>query len=643
MSKIYEEKIKEKKEDGLTIFKSLDANGDFIEAKNILKYKLSINVDIENNIMLSNIVDQLYHQVDFLCSNYLYKIKKYSKRGYKDPIWEFNESILRLSIKNHCIISALYTVKYLYLKGQNISIKELGQFSANCGYWTLKEAIDCLNEKSKRELPLQYSSEELKNILAKMWKPIKYKERSNYTNKFIKLVESKDYEYIINSLSTNNFNKIPVSDSDFTYSLMNYTKIPEKNDVFVTKENQYLNIENILKCIFQQEHILQGMPFKVDKYLKETKDSKQDIYNNFYKKLNKYVVDTLCEYNSHRAFMCDEGYDVIDDFSRNEGHSNAIKCIKVQTDNADRVLFNYKFERAFNKNLIDCIMKEYKYLTDKNSSLIGNSLNKIFSNCVLLPNCFSRTYFIKSILKNDNLSEFNEQHNKLLDSEYGYFNYNNAIRFNEENLNSDIEKANEQIKSFFNFIIHMSYITIPIYERAFFIMLYNYFNKRCSEISRENKDTKNTNSIYNKEALSQMLDTLHGYVNENAEYLMYDFDFDYDYDESIYDKIYMFDKSKGATNTFLLPGEAFFRSKNKNKYIDKLIKNSINVWDTQPSIEFNTEILLELISKIFTRTDVYNSNLIKFSGDIFINDHKKMADTYICNVITNASKMISKI
>lgn len=618
MSSVYEE---ENKDDDLTIFKSIDSNSDFEEAKNILQYQLSINFDVVIYNQVKNVIDALYFQTELLCSKYMYKIKKYLNINSKDPVWEFNDLVLRSSIKNHCIISALYTAKYLYLKDKKISIKELGEFSSNCGYWTLKEVINNLEQKSKRELPNVYSEKELKKRLQKTWKPVKYKDRCNYTNKFIKLADNNDYKYIINSLSTNNFNNIPLNDSDFTFSVMNYTKKINKKSTYELELNH------------------QDMPIKIDRYLKNLKSNKQAGCINFYEKINEYVAGTLLEYNNDRIFISDGRYDLDDDFSKNKGHSNAIKYALVHPDNADRVLFNYKFERAFNKNLIDCILNEYKMLSKQDSSLLlGKTLNKVFCNCSLLPNSFSRTYFIKAILRNSNLPEFNETYNQLLESEYKYRKVKKAIRFNEESSNNKIEKSNEHISSFLNFIIHLSYVTIPIYERTFFIILYNYFNRKLSLTHSEDRNTISSNIENNREIMSQMLELLHDYVDENAEYLMCNFDYNYGYD--IYDEIDKFNRGNSFANEFLLPGEAFFRSKNRDKYIDKIKQNPLNI---QEIVDLNADFFSELISNTFTRTDIYNSTSIKFSGNLFIDDHKKMAERYIDNAIMNISKIISKI
>ncbi len=481
MEKIIEEKLK----DNLTIFKSLEYGKEYDEVKNILKYQLLMNIDkvdfkknFEKNIIPTsyNIIDRLYRIYIFNDSTYMYNPRKFLEPTSNDGISEFDEWIMNASIKNHCIISIFYTAKYLYLKDKTVSIAQLGELRSDCGYWTFKEVFESMKKYTANLLCNAKSAKDEIKILQRIWKPLKYKERSNFLNKFKKFCADPNYMYIKNSLSSNSVSNIPLYDSDYTYSMMNCSRTNIDTSNIDTYSSKAIN------------------PFKLNMYLKKLRENKNTtnckVFNN---KFYDYMSNILCEYNKNKIFIHWDGNpNVYDEYRTKKNHKSSLREINVKVDEADRVLFNYKYEKMLNYNLISCIMKNLKLTIEESSSktsILENSLIEILPKYSLLSNVFSRSYFINSFFKNSNKNPFNITKN----------NPRKLITFANKEYDNEIIKAVGHINSLYDFILNLSNVTIPIYERYFFIIIYEYFEYKCN---KENKGNP----------LEEMLNELHNYV-----------------------------------------------------------------------------------------------------------------------------------
>lgn len=154
-------------------------------------------------------------------------------------------------------------------------------------------------------------------------------------------------------------------------------------------------------------------------------------------------------------------------------------------DKVDEILFEYQLERTYNYKLIVHIIKVFNefYYRRENSPhmVLGSQFNEVIKRSLILPNVFTRNEFVEwAILNSENMRVQDNQYSRRE-------SLKNAILVSQfkRNLNK-VETINMWLELYDKFISHVSYITIPLLEKVFFIKLYeSYCNNSKEEVLDE--------------------------------------------------------------------------------------------------------------------------------------------------------------
>ncbi len=439
----------------LTIFK--DFNQDYNETKKILEYTLFFN--LQNKIKASDseeIIHGIFSETDDACMEFSIPQDIFGSTTKIEAInrCKFDKKVISLLLRNHCIISALNTAKSLSLNKYNTDVSpyRIAKYFGDLGYFELKDLyeFEYKTNQDKERVSIKYNL---------------HTDKDN-TNKsvfdFIGCYNDNPNNFL---QSANKYKKY-ISDSNYTKMVLAYSYGNNMDD---DSYNEYCsNLHN------------------------------SDLYYNTIrhsKLLNKRIDNMKPKVNVSYNEIVDFSI-VLQDFVKNSRDSSD----KAKTNYADMLLYKNNLERFYPYLLLHELVRNHNSKSN-NYPLSGDLYYSIISKFNMLPNTFSRRYFI------------NWAYNSI---EYTFLkeNYWNNMKENNKTivglLNDTAFDAADHIHTWMtlvnDFLYYASYITFPIYEKTFFIKLYEFYKDKSPE-----------------NPLNAMIDSLTDYVNNYYDFLTYDF------------------------------------------------------------------------------------------------------------------------
>ncbi len=182
----------------------------------------------------------------------------------------------------------------------------------------------------------------------------------------------------------------------------------------------------------------------------------------------------------------------------------------IWDDPVDKLLSDYKAEQLFHFSFFQKAMKLFQKVKNRDLFL-GGEFNQIIADVCLLPNAFSRTRILKIIIDAVNCTD-NPEYYELEPTALG--------RKNIRSPKSEFELVELWKKQARRCIFTLGYLTIPLLEKTFFILLYKHFQRTLQEQSKLPDE---------KKVLSAMMESLYQYAENHLDLLRHDF-----YEDKLY-------------------------------------------------------------------------------------------------------------
>lgn len=415
--------------DHLAIFSSIE---EMMETMNILKYRFSFDFEYSDNRQRRNnekqeekeIIEQIFSMSVFFADN-TFKIPE-ELFGANDFYWNHEKEIEK-AIHSHCVISALHTVKYLmWLEGEKV-IKGT-------------TAIKYVNEDPQKGTPGYFFLKSLKYDVSQL-------DMARYDYESCESYES--YESKVSNFWRHIKNENLENNISFAYSLLGKNPCP-------TKANKN-NFEIPLYNLDLYHKIMSHKKFFMNKthYTKSLRREYFIKYMNLYGRIASSVA------------------------------YNATPEAKV-----DNILLRYQLERYFNALLYEHLFQKHKYHhEDAENKIIlsGDNYFKIIQKFSLLPNVFSRHIFAdwayESISRENSEKVFVNYFDSPTEMKFGMIYNENTM--GDMKFNPRLKTPNTEY-SVWCYVLesaleYLSTVTFPMYEKTFFICLYEYFSHDISE------------------------------------------------------------------------------------------------------------------------------------------------------------------
>ncbi len=478
-----------------------ELESEYQEAKNMLKY--TFRIDFNNishsqhteredskrfqeekkqfnshkKVPQSKYIHEIFAHTYKACKNYKYHLDFFSTELNSEYISEHN---IYCMIENHCVLTTLHTIKTLLYKDEKTSITEIGKHSQYLGFYSYRDALNkgCSKDKllismQRKNLMINNSTKSELDDYININKNVNNNNNNNNANILynkkpmtigsIKSTWSKLSKRFNNNISSKNIENISYDIA----ALLDKNKISE----FSTERDFIFTILNFnmqLSYVASQNNILNNKGL-----------TSLTIANNFQQHLEYYEKFVTL---SHKGNLS---------ISRKYG-------------NIDGLLYAYNIERYFCPQLINnlCNMASNNISTKE----MDNNLCKLLAKSTLLPNVFSRNYFV-----NLALSYYNE--NNIFDNYWDarFADRRQFAQFTQKKSPSSDILSRQWCKLFNNYIYYLSYILFPIFEKTFFITFYE-------SIEKENNGILEVNEI-----LKIMEEKLISFINENLEFIKFGF------------------------------------------------------------------------------------------------------------------------
>ncbi|MBE6906982.1 MAG: hypothetical protein E7476_11995 [Ruminococcaceae bacterium] len=210
---------------------------------------------------------------------------------------------------------------------------------------------------------------------------------------------------------------------------------------------------------------------------------------NFYKKLSQ-INKLKGAYNSFLG-------DLINNRTANIYSDR--EDFTVQQNPVDQLLLKYQVERIFSPSLMHMILNCWQSNPQNTQNLAaGPEVYNLLTDVNLLPNVFSRDYLVKLMLD----ALYDPKREQLIQGEPSP----NALMYAVSLIDTEVSFASKWREAARQAICQFAFITIPVMEKVFFILLYEHF--------------KTSGCVHPLEA---MLDCLYEYAEQHLDCLTYNF------------------------------------------------------------------------------------------------------------------------
>lgn len=431
-----------------------DEKNDYHETKNILEYSLFLDLANRNNSEVGEeIIHGIFAETNQICKEFSIPEDIFGTNAIIEPEnrSKYDEKVISLILRNHCIISSLYTAKSLLLDKTNTDISpyRIAKYFCDKGYYELsniynmKAANAKNNEKVKIELKEKGNKEQL---ITSIFDTIGYNIGPNNflqsANKYKEQISSDNYT---KKVIAHSYGRSGITNKEYYSSFIN-------SDLYYNTVRFSGLLNKRLDSLKPKEHV---------------------------------IVNDAVDFNR-----------VLLDFVKNMRDSSDY----VKNNKSDKLLYKYQLERYYPYLLIHELVRNHNKVS-KQYAISGDIYNLIMSKFNMLPNAFSRRYFI------------NWAYNSI---EYTHLHENYWSHMKENNktvvglLNDTTFDTADRIHTWMtlvnDFQYYASYITFPVYEKTFFLKLYEFY---------ENKTPGN--------ALDSMVEALTNYIDKYYDFLTYDF------------------------------------------------------------------------------------------------------------------------
>lgn len=424
MSKLTSHPATEPIDDNLAVFSSVD---ELKETRNILRYRFAFDFgDAYNNRKQSvqedtEVLQRIFDLPVFSADNtFRIPVELF---GTSDFYYRHDDKITE-AIHSHCAISALHTVKYLL--------------------W--REGSDDENQKVvKGNTAAKYVSEHLEEGTPGYY----YLNSIEYDDSRLNILsfDYPSYESKVSNFFRHMKEEDIKPDMKFAYSLLGKYSYRERDN----KKTNAGDLEIPVYNMDLYHHIISNKDFFMNK---------THIRNNMNREPFVSYMNSYGRIASSAAF-------------------NSSAEAKV-----DNLLLRYQLERYFNASLYEYLFKKHKSHhenSENNIILSGDNYFAIIQKFSLLPNVFSRHIFADWAY--EMISSKNSE--KVF---VNYFDSPNEMKFglihNEEKFNPRLKTPNTEYSTWCyvleSALEYLSTVTFPMYEKTFFIGLYEFFASNIS-------------------------------------------------------------------------------------------------------------------------------------------------------------------
>lgn len=432
--------------DNLAIFLSVE---EMRETRNILHYRFAFDFDApcdkKQDLQEREVIKQIFDMPVFSADNtFMIPVELF---GTCDYYYKHDNQITK-AIQSHCVIAALHTVKYLRWREEGDG-KLQKVVKGNT-------AAEYVNENLEEGTPGYFylNSIHYEDSLLDMEK-YAYNEYESKVSNFFKQMKEENVR----------------PDMKFAYSLLGKYYDPDRD------KNGMINLEIPLYNIDLYHHIISNKAFFMNK-VHDKPDMRKD---SFIKYMNMYG----------RA-------------------ASSTAFIFTPEAKVDNILLRYQLERYLNASLYEYLFQKHKrHHENKENKIVlsGDNYLSIIQKFSLLPNVFSRHLFVDWAYESISYKNVEKIFVNYFDSPIEIKSELVRIGDEENNFVSRLKTPNTEY-AVWCYVLeraleYLSTVTFPMYEKTFFICLYEYFSYDIPEKGE-------------KTVLQRMEEVLYRYVAEEC-------------------------------------------------------------------------------------------------------------------------------